>query len=325
MNLHQNQMDVLLRAKPLLTVIIVSWRVPDLLRGCLRSLLAESALPGGALEIVVVDNASGDETVEMVRGEFPEVRLIEQPENLGFGRANTLAFEQTRSEYVLLLNPDTVISDRGIARLLAHMQAHPDVAAMGCRLCNGDGSLQRWTGGRFPTLANVAAHYLLPARLLSFAGVDSSLYLARDVKSDVEADWVSGACLLLRRSQVPAPLFDPAYWMYGEDIDLCRRIRAAGGRVVYTPIVTVKHLQGASMRQLSGDAMLSSLKGLRLFYARQSGPICARALDVLTVVGFGLRWVLYRLGALVSRNAALEERARSSARYVQLAFRLLRG
>ncbi len=308
---------------PILTVIIVSWRVCDLLRDCLASLFRETDLGDGALDVIVVDNASGDGTIEMVRSEFPSVRLIASGENLGFGRANTLAFEETTAPFVLLLNPDTLIRDRAVERLLAHLRARPDVAAAGCRLCNGDGSLQRWTGGRFPTLGSVAAHYLCPASLLAWFGRDSSVYLTRDVAEDIDVDWVTGACLMLRRERVPPPLFDPIYWMYGEDIDLCYRIRAAGGRVIYTPIATVTHFQGASMKQQSGEVLLTSLKGMRTFYAHRTGRLGTHLFDILTVTGFALRWAGYRVAALVRRDARADERARSSAHNVRLALRLM--
>ncbi|AWB23808.1 glycosyltransferase family 2 protein [Methylobacterium currus] len=308
---------------PVLTVIIVSWRVCDLLRDCLASLFSETDLGDGALDVIVVDNASGDGTIEMVRSEFPSVRLIASGKNLGFGRANTLAFEETNAPFVLLLNPDTLIQDRAVERLLAHLRARPDVAAAGCRLCNADGSLQRWTGGRFPTLGSVAAHYLFPASLLAWTGRDSSIYLTRDVAEDIDVDWVTGACLMLRRERVPPPLFDPVYWMYGEDIDLCHRIRAAGGRVIYTPIATVTHFQGASMKQQSGEVLLTSLKGMRTFYAHRAGRLRTYLFDTLTVTGFALRWAIYRCAVLVRRDPRLNERARSSAHNVRLALRLM--
>jgi hypothetical protein len=310
---------------PLLTVIIVSWKVRDLLRQCLRSLFAESRLTPGQMQVMVVDNASGDGTGGMIRREFPAVTLIESEENLGFGRANTLAFERTESPFVLLLNPDTVVADAAVDRLLAHMQARPEVAAMGCRLANGDGSLQRWTGGRFPTLANTAAHYLLPPRLLASLGRANSVYLTEDVAADCEVDWVSGAVMLLRRDRVPAPLFDPSYWMYGEDMDLCARIAAGGGRVVYSPVATITHFQGASMRQQTGEVLLTSLKGIRQFYGRRAGPLRLRLFDLITFAGFGLRWATHRIGGGLRPDAARAARAQSSAEYAQLAFRLLRS
>ena len=312
-------------APPALAVIIVSWNVRELLAECLASLLAEPLFTAGAMEIVVVDNASSDGTVEMLRAAFPAVEVIASAENLGFGRANTLAFERTVAPIVLLLNPDTLIADQAVDRFYRHLLAHPDIAIAGCRLRNGDGSFQRWTGGRLPTLASVAAHYFAPASLVARLGSDNTVYLARDVPGDIEVGWVCGACLMLRRDRMSAPLFDPAYWMYGEDMDLCARVRAAGGRVVYTPVATVTHYGGASMRQQSGDVTLSSLRGLRLFYSRRSGPLRTRLLDAITVAGFAVRWLIYRAAGRLRGDVSLIERATSSARNARNAVRLMRA
>jgi N-acetylglucosaminyl-diphospho-decaprenol L-rhamnosyltransferase len=310
----------------MITVIIVSWNVKQLLRGCLLSLFAQTEVLLGAIKIkvIVVDNASSDGTVEMVRADFPDVHLIASKNNLGFGAANTLAFDGCEDEYILLLNPDTIVPDGALLNLLAKIHGYPDVAALGCRLNNADGSLQRWTGGSFPSLASVVAHYLLPSPAASRIGFRHSVYLAVEPESDLDVDWVCGACIILRRSMAPKPLFDPAYWLYGEDIDMCYRIKRAGGRVMYTPEIAITHFQGASIRQQKGDVLLTSLNGMRQFYSHRAGPIRLLIFDLATIAGFSLRWMVYRVTASLRRDAGMAEKARQSARYLVMATRLMR-
>ena len=308
---------------PTLSIIIVSWRVRDMLRDCLRSVLNQGGLPAHALQIIVVDNASGDGTVEMLRSEFPTVQCIESRANIGFGAANTLAWQYAAAPLVLLLNPDTLVHSDALRMMVVRMNEWQEVWALGCRLLNGDGSLQRWTGGHFPTLSNVACHYLGLDRPLRLFGFDHSVYLTKDSGQERLVDWVSGACMLLRRERIPEPLFDPIFFMYGEDTDLCWRIRRSGGKVLYSPSASITHFQGASMNQQTGVVLLTSLIGIRTFYRRQSGPVRIRIFDVLTVAGFALRWSLYSCASLVSPRGGWGAKARSSRDYLQIALALM--
>jgi N-acetylglucosaminyl-diphospho-decaprenol L-rhamnosyltransferase len=273
----------------------------------------------------VVDNASKDGSARMVATEFPGVALIANTDNRGFGRANNQALPYARGRDVLLLNPDAAVLPGSLERLLSTLDADERIHAVGARLLNTDGSLQRWTGGAFPTLWNVACHYLFLGRLLPAALRPPSLYLEREVLRDIDVDWVSGACLLLRRSAVGPFIFDPGFFMYGEDMELCQRLRNAGGRVVYTPFASVLHHQGASMKQQAGSVLLSSLKGPRRFFSLTHSRTAVFAFDALTVAGFFLRWVAYGLAARVRSSARYRQRCASSRSYMRLALRVMRG
>jgi GT2 family glycosyltransferase len=192
-------------------------------------------------------------------------------------------------------------------------------------LLNSDGSLQRWTGGAFPTLRNVAAHYLFLGRFLPAAVCPASLYLEGEASAVVDVDWVSGACLLLRRSAVGDFIFDPGFFMYGEDMELCQRLRNAGGRVVYTPFSSVVHHQGASMKQQTGTVLLSSIKGPRRFFSLTRPRAAVLVFDVLTVAGFFLRWVAFACAARLRSSGAYRQRSVSSRAYMRLAVRVMRG
>jgi len=304
------------------SVVIVNWKVRDLLRDCLKSLLSASGLPPGAMQVIVVDNHSEDGSVEMVAREFPQVIMIDNAENVGFGRANNMALPRCSARYVLLLNPDTVVLQQAVQRLVASMDAAPDVAAMGCRLLNGDGSLQRWTGGAFPRLLNVVSHYLFLDRVLPPGLRPLPLYLERDVQTDMDIDWVSGACMMLRREMLDGKLFDPAFFMYGEDMELCHRLKLAGHRIVYSPLASIIHYQGASMKQQQGDTLLSSLKGPRQFYRQMRGERALWWFDLATVVGFALRCVMYTIASWLRPSRGFAAKAASSKDLMARAWRI---
>jgi len=305
------------------SIVIVNWKVRELLRACLRSVIDEGGLAAHEQQVIVVDNDSRDGSVDMVRAEFPQVELIANASNVGFGRANNQALPQCRGRHLMLLNPDTVVHPGAVAALVRHLDAHPDVAVTGCRLLNADGTLQRWTGGAYPRLLNLANHYFFLDQLLPAAWRPMPLYLDRDVAEDIDVDWVSGACMLLRGSALNGRLFDPAYFMYGEDMELCHRLKQAGGRVVYTPVASIVHYQGASMKQQQGDVLLASLKGPRQFYKQMRGGRAVFVYDAVTVAGFGLRWVLYSAGALL--RPALAAKAASSRGLMGRAWKILRA
>jgi hypothetical protein len=308
------------------SIVVVNWNVRELLRECLRSTLEDGGLAPGRLELIVVDNDSKDGSVEMVRAEFPQVTLIANADNVGFGRANNQALPLCRGRYVMLLNPDTRVLPGAVAALVAHMDATPDAAVMGCRLLNADLSLQRWTGGAYPRLLNLVNHYFFVDRLLPARWRPMPLYLDRDVAHDIDVDWVSGAVMVLRAACLEGRLFNPQYFMYGEDMELCHRLKQAGGRVVYTPVASIVHYQGESMKQQDGDVMLSSLKGPRQFYRHVRGDRGVLLYDLVTIAGFGLRALLFGLGALArGGDARLAAKARSSGDLMGRAWRILRG
>jgi GT2 family glycosyltransferase len=309
---------------PVVSIIIVSWKVPALLRECLNSVF-DQAENGHAMEVIVVDNNSDDGSVEMVRAEFPGVAIVANARNVGFGAANNQAVPLCHGKYLLLLNPDTVVIDGAVDRLVEMMEASPSTAVMGARLLNTDGTLQRWTGGAFPTLWNVACHYLFLSRALPRSLRPKPLYLEYDARTDLDVDWVTGACMILPRRSVEDSIFDPGFFMYGEDMEFCYRVKRAGGTVVYSPRASVIHHQGASMKQQEGDALLSSLKGPRRFFSMTHPKFKVFLFDALTVMGFFIRWIAFATAARLKANSAYRQRCASSRRYMTFALRVMRG
>ncbi len=310
------------------SLIVVNWNVRDLLRQCLQSAYDAGGLAPEQVQVIVVDNDSRDGSVAMVRAEFPQVELVANADNVGFGKANNQALPMCRGRHVVLLNPDTQVLDGALKKLVDIMDADPSIAVLGCRLLNGDGSLQRWTGGAYPRLLNLFNHYFFLDQLLPRSLRPMPLFLDRDVPQDTDVDWLCGALMVMRTHELQGQLFNPDYFMYGEDMELCHRLKQGGGRVVYTPRVSIVHYQGESMKQQQeSNVLLSALKGPRQFYRQMRGGKGLWLYDLITVGGFGLRWVLYRAGALLKRSSAaqLNEKARSSHDLMHRALRIMRA
>jgi len=226
-----------------LTVVIVSFNTQAELQACLASLAA--APPAVPHEIVVVDNGSGDGSVEMVRTRWPAVRLIEAGANLGFARANNLAIRATNSELVLLLNSDTVVPAGALDTLVATLERHPDAAAVGPRLVDGTGRAELSFGRMIGPLAELRQKRLVRGNDRGQTAIVTRV--DRLTRREHTVDWVSGACLLVRRADAEAAgLLDERFFMYTEDVDFCAALRARGRRVIFTPAAEVVHLRGRS-------------------------------------------------------------------------------
>jgi N-acetylglucosaminyl-diphospho-decaprenol L-rhamnosyltransferase len=245
-----------------LCIIIVNWNTADLLQDCLESLRAGEVRLD---EVWVVDNASTDDSVARVAQRFPAVHLIRNSANVGFAGANNQGIAASTGEYVLLLNSDTLVPPGTVASLVRFMSEHSRVGACGPRLLRPDGTPQPYAYGGDPTLAYLLRRGL--GRLL----LGRSLH---DWTTDrmLEVDWVSGACLLLRRAALEqVGLLDGQFFMYFEDNDLCLRLRRAGWLIYYAPGSAITHLGGQSLRR-NPPAQAAYQNSLRYFYAKHYGP-----------------------------------------------------
>jgi GT2 family glycosyltransferase len=258
-----------------LDVVIVSYRSRELVRECLFSLRAHPArVP---TTVFVVDNDSRDGTVELVRGEFPEVRLIANPENVGFSVANNRAIRTGNGTYVLALNPDTRVREGALDRLLALMEQRRDIGIAGCRLELEDGSLDHAAKRAFPTPVSALGHFTGVGRRVGSRGALAA-YRAPEVESG-PVDAVNGAFMFMRRSALDeVGLFDEGYWMYMEDLDLCYRFRQAGWVTWYEPSATVIHVKAGTSGTLRRPKLnyafhYGMLRFYRKFYARENRAV----------------------------------------------------
>lgn len=224
-----------------LTIIIVNWNVRDLLSECIRSL--EELIDGIEHEILVVDNHSSDNSIEMLQCNYPEVKLIANDNNVGFAKANNQAFKLSSGDFVLLLNPDTTIIDNSVDKMLRLLKKDDRIGVVGPKLLNSDGSIQTACLRRYPSLRRELVVLMRIDRI-----VENSRLLSRWVKSGLdyespqEAEVISGSCMLLRRdSWYAVHGLDERYFMYAEDVDLCFNMRKRGWQIRYLPNATVKH------------------------------------------------------------------------------------
>ena len=226
-----------------LAIIIVSYNArADLVR-CIESLHAHR--PHIDHQIVVVDNASSDGAADAVRAKWSDVNVVDAGGNLGFSRANNLGIRQTSSELVLLLNPDTVVEDDAIDTLVGRLESRPDVAVAGPRLVDGSGKAELSFGPMITPFAEARQKMLVRWNDQGVAPIVK--YVDSLTRREQDVDWVSGACLLVRRADTEAVgLLDERYFMYVEDVDFCAAIRAKGRRVLFTPTAQVVHLRGRS-------------------------------------------------------------------------------
>ncbi len=237
---------------PIVSIIIVSWNVCDLLHECLESVMEGQPALGssGDIEVIVVDSGSTDGTPAMVRRDFPSVRLVEPGKNVGFSKGNNLGMQAGSGRYFFLLNPDTRLIGTALSLMINYMDAHPEVGVLGPQLLNDDGSVQS-SRRRFPTLWTgiFESTWLQP---FAPPGVLTRYYmLDHPDQEPVRADWVVGAAMLVRREVFEQTGgFDEGFFMYSEELDWQKRIRERGWEVIYYPQARIIHYGGKASEQV---------------------------------------------------------------------------
>jgi GT2 family glycosyltransferase len=234
--------------RPLVSALIVSYNVRDLLVDSLRAFYASSDVP---VEAVVVDNASRDGSAEAIEKEFPQARLIRQPRNVGYGRANNAGLQECTGRFVLLLNPDVTVGEGCVGKLADFLLVRPDVGAVSPRLLRPDGTLDLAARRGFPTPSTAFYRLAGLSRLFPKSARFNRYNMGHQLDTEThEIDSGTGACLMLRRAAVDrVGFFDPDFFMYGEDIDLCFRLKLGGWKVFYLPTAVAIHLKGQSTQQ----------------------------------------------------------------------------
>jgi GT2 family glycosyltransferase len=299
-----------------LSIVIVSYNTKHVLRDCLQSVQREAA--GLNIEIFVVDNNSSDGSPLMVEIEFPQVKVIRSTINLGFGAANNLALQASTGRYIVLLNSDAFLSPGSLRLACDHMNAHPRAALGGARLVGLDSSWQ-------PS-ARMFPHIITDAIVLSglAAKFPKSRFFGRfdrtwaDPLQTCQTDWVPGAFSIIRADVLDeVGFFDPRFFLYGEEVDLCRRIKKAGHEIWYWPDILVTHIGGESSRNMS-DVEVSGaqvvnwrMRSTLLYYRKHHGSMAwlAKWLEIF----------LYRVSSLRNRFSRDPRRQARRRTYTSLA------
>ena len=284
-----------------LSIIIINWNTRDMLRDCLQSVFeTHDEL---TIEVWVVDNASNDSSVDLVEKEFPQVNLICNAENRGFAAANNQALEKVSGRQILLLNSDTVVHGKVLAKSVAYLDQNASVGAMGCRVLNSDGTLQI-TCSRSPSILNLFIQTSALNRLpVDF--FDRYRMTRWDRLEERRVEVVSGCYLMVRRKALQAVGFlDESFFFYGEETDWCRRLRDAGWDLVFSPVGEITHHGGGSVRQLSHQRNIMLSEGTIRYHRKHNGWLAAVTCWLLLAFFNFSRAISYGLvGILTNRGA----------------------
>ena len=284
-------------------VVVVAYRSAHHLPACLDGI---AELGEAVSKTVVVDNASPDDSAEIAMRHPLRPDVVRLPTNVGFGRGSNAGVAASRADRILLLNPDAVAEPGSVEALVAVLDVDPKVGAVGPRIIDPAGELMAASAGAEPGLRAVAGHFLLLSRVPVLGRLFPPLQLS-DASRRARPDWISGAAMLLRRDAFDAVGgFDQRYFLYMEDVDLCRRLREAGWSIAYEPSVTVQHAMGGSQ---SDEQPARWYRAFHAYVAERRGGALARLASGVAALGLLARWVAYR-----GRRPAQARRMRVAAR-----------
>jgi GT2 family glycosyltransferase len=306
-----------------LSIVILCWNDKKVIDGCLKSIYSTTLAID--FEVIVSDNGSSDGSVDFIRRRYPEVRVIENGRNLRFAKGNNVGIRESRGDYILILNPDTIITPGTLDGIVRFADQHPEAAAFGCKVLNADGSYQI-SGCPFTTIRRewIAALYLRPLGHL-FAWFTSDVYMGWTGETARAVDWLSG-CFILARSEVLRQIsgFDPQFFYYYEDMDLCRRIWNARYQILYVPDLSIIHLKGESTnkRLPAINFILDSQITRYLYYGKYYGkPGLLRARRVSLAASF-LRFLGYSLLCCVKPTKSCKQQVESFKTLLRWTYRL---
>lgn len=271
-----------------LTIVIVNWNTRELLANCLRSI--RDARPALDYKTVLIDNNSRDGSLEMVQKDFPECIAKNSGGNLGFGRASNIGAALADSEFVLFLNPDTEISAGALEKMIQKMRSDTEIGALGCKIRNLNGTIQQLGVQQFPTPANSVLKFLVTSEM---PRMFQSMLPLHDPHESGYVLKLFGACLLVRRDVLNRiGAFDERFFMYCEDVDLCRRIHSAGWKLYYMSEVEILHLGACSSNQAPGAfSILMGCESLSLYMKKYYGSVGELGFRAALLVALSVRVV----------------------------------
>jgi GT2 family glycosyltransferase len=290
-----------------LSIVVLCWNDKTVIGDCLRSIYEETREID--FEVIVSDNGSSDGSIEFIHQAYPRARVLENGKNLGFAQGNNVGIAQTAGQYVLILNPDTIVHNHALENLVAFADRHPEAGAFGCRVLNRDGSFQG-PARPFPTIWRnwIAALYLRPLAYLSDV-FTSDTYTGWDGLTEREIDWQSGCCIMCR-SDVLKDLggFDEQFFYHYEEVDLCRRVWNAGYSVRYTPEAAITHLGGQSVNRFPLRFELEKCRSRYRYFYKHFGAVGARRSRLTNLAWIRVRQLGWRLACICPSIHGLKER-----------------
>lgn len=299
---------------PDMSIVLVCWNNNQYLEPCLRSLYASPLR--ARFETLVVDNGSTDGSQQMLAENFPQVQLIQNSENVGLSRASNQGIQASHGRYVLLLNNDTIVNGESFDTMVEFMDSHPDAGAVGGRLLNPDGSFQ----SGYASFSSFTQEFLIASNLGEHFW---SGYPSHGTSNRVRVvDWLSSACLLLRRTALDqVGLLDEQYFVYGDETDLQYRLKHSGWKVYYLPNVTIIHYGGRSLNRWRRRMLV--YRGKMLFYKKRYSQVKALGLRMM----FGALTLAKTLAwsasyAIPGRHGIAEQELRSNLDVLRLCWHL---
>ena len=291
---------------PDISISIVTWNGKETVEKCLRSIFRTR--PKIRFEVIVVDNASVDGTKELILQEFPDVLLIQNEENIGYGPAHNRAYRISQGRHLLVLNNDITITEGALEGLVHYMDEHPNVGLVGGRLQNPDGTFQSSANRRFPTLLGVFLEqifFLTSLRIFLIQKTFGARFsrLRWNLEMPQSVAWVGGACMLIRREVMErVGLFDDHFFFYYEDSDLCLRIKKSGWDVVYDPRYCFVHEWGTTTRRHVGKFMMESRKSILYYFRKHNGMFGFLVAKYSLLTGLAWRCFLLSLMSIFRRK-----------------------
>lgn len=290
-----------------LSIVIICWNDLRVIGNCLRSIFEGTHAID--FEVIVSDNGSTDRSVEFIHDKYPAVRVLENRANLGFAKGNNAGIRASRGEYVLILNPDTIIHDGALDKLVAFADRHTQAGAFGCRVLNPDGSYQV-SARLFPTVWRywVNALYLKKLRRLSsFFAYEE--YEGWNGDSERDVDWQSGCCVMFRHELLEKlGGFDEQFFYHFEEVDLCRRVWNAGAPIRFTPEAVITHLGGQSVSRFPIRFEIEKHRSRYRYFYKHFGPSAANQCRHLSIARIRVRQIGYGLLAIFRPTPQIRER-----------------
>jgi len=306
-----------------LSIVIVNWNTKDITCQCLKSVYQQTA--GLNYEVIVVDNASSDGSVEQIRQDYPSVKLVTNDENRGFATANNQGMKIAKGRYVLLLNSDTVVLDNALDKIVAFADKQADAGIIGCRILNPDMTLQR-SCFQFPSLLNM----IISVSYLNKLFPNSKLWGRERMtwwgyEDQREVDVVMGAFMLAQR-EVYEKIggMDEAFFMYGEETDWCWRAKKAGWNIVFTPDAQIIHLGGQSSKQVRRKMLLQLRSGILMFVRKNRNYVIYLIACLLISMWFAIRIIPW-LAAVIVKPGQWRNSLMRAGVYFEGAWRSLLG
>jgi len=251
--------------KPVLSIVIVNFQVPDLVVQAIRS-IKEASLSDKS-EIIIVDNASDDNSYETITTVYPDVIWVPLKTNIGFGKGNNVGVKYAQGEYILFLNPDTIISDDTLQNSISYMQEHDDIGILGPKILNPNGTFQASCRRSFPTPFNAFSYMFGLSSLFPKSKLFGQYNLTyADPDEPMAVDAISGSCMFIKKDLFDhIGGFDKNFFMYGEDLDLCARVKEAGYKVWYHPLTKIIHFKGKSSIQKAMKTRFAFYEAMIIF------------------------------------------------------------